>query len=105
VKYTERNSIDTRGMKLDSTVHYGDDYNNAFWNGTQTVYGNGNGEIFERFTKSIDVISHELTHGVTQYEAAFVYEGQAGAVNESFSDVFSSLVMQYNLEQTIDNAD
>lgn len=101
----ERNSIDTRGMKLDSTVHYGEDYNNAFWNGTQMVYGDGDGEIFQRFTKSIDVIGHELAHGVTQYEAALEYEGQAGALNESFSDVFGSLVKQYSLKQKADKAD
>ena len=101
----DRNSIDTRGMKLDSTVHYGEDYNNAFWNGTQMVYGDGDGEIFQRFTKSIDVIGHELTHGVTQYEAALEYEGQAGALNESFSDVFGSLVKQYSLKQKADKAD
>jgi Zn-dependent metalloprotease len=101
----KRNSIDTRGMKLDSTVHYGEDYNNAFWNGTQMVYGDGDGEIFQRFTKSIDVIGHELTHGVTQYEAALEYEGQAGALNESFSDVFGSLVKQYALKQRADKAD
>jgi len=100
-----RNSIDTRGMKLDSTVHYGDDYNNAFWNGTQMVYGDGDGDIFQRFTKSIDVIGHELTHGVTQYEAALEYEGQAGALNESFSDVFGSLVKQYSRKQKADKAD
>jgi Zn-dependent metalloprotease len=101
----ERNSIDTRGMNLDSTVHYGEDYNNAFWNGTQMVYGDGDGEIFQRFTKSIDVIGHELTHGVTQYEAALEYEGQAGALNESFSDVFGSLVKQYALKQRANKAD
>lgn len=101
----KRNSIDTRGMKLDSTVHYGEEYNNAFWNGTQMVYGDGDGEIFQRFTKSIDVIGHELTHGVTQYEAALEYEGQAGALNESFSDVFGSLVKQYSLKQKADKAD
>jgi Zn-dependent metalloprotease len=101
----KRNSIDTRGMKLDSSVHYGEGYNNAFWNGTQMVYGDGDGEIFQRFTKSIDVIGHELTHGVTQYEAALEYEGQAGALNESFSDVFGSLVKQYALKQKADKAD
>jgi Zn-dependent metalloprotease len=104
-KIFKRNSIDTRGMKLDSTVHYGEDYNNAFWNGTQMVYGDGDGEIFQRFTKSIDVIGHELTHGVTQYEAALEYEGQAGALNESFSDVFGSMIKQQALKQTVDKAD
>ena len=104
-KIFERSSIDTRGMKLDSTVHFGEDYNNAFWNGTQMVYGDGDGEIFQRFTKCIDVIGHELTHGVTQYEAALEYEGQAGALNESFSDVFGSLIKQYSLKQNVDKAD
>lgn len=100
-----RNSIDTRGMKLDSSVHYGENYNNAFWNGTQMVYGDGDGEIFQRFTKSVDVIGHELSHGVTQYEAALQYEGQSGALNESFSDVFGSLVKQYALRQKAEKAD
>ena len=68
----QRNSVDGRGMRLDSTVHYSVNYNNAFWNGTQMVYGDGDGEIFERFTKCLDVIGHELTHGVTQYEASSI---------------------------------
>jgi len=101
----DRNSINARGMKLDSTVHYGEQYNNAFWNGNQMVYGDGDGEIFDRFTKSIDVIGHELTHGVTQFEAALEYQGQPGALNESFSDVFGSLVKQYTLKQNVDKAD
>ena len=104
-KFFDRNSIDTRGMKLGSSVHYGNDYNNAFWNGTQMVYGDGDGDIFQRFTKSIDVIGHELTHGVTQYEAALEYEGQTGALNESFSDVFGSLVKQFSYKQKADKAD
>jgi Zn-dependent metalloprotease len=101
----QRNSIDNRGMRLDSTVHYGEEYNNAFWNGTQMVYGDGDGDIFNRFTKCIDVVGHELTHGVTQYEAALNYQGQAGALNESFSDVIGTLVKQYRLKQTVDKAD
>jgi len=100
-----RNSVDTKGMKLDSTVHYGEDYNNAFWNGTQMVYGDGDGEIFQRFTKCRDIIGHELTHGVTQYEAALEYQSQSGALNESFSDVFGSLIKQYSLHQSTDEAD
>ncbi len=101
----ERNSIDSKGMRLDSTVHYGEDYNNAFWNGTQMVYGDGDGQIFNRFTMCLDVIGHELTHGVTQYEAALEYQGQPGALNESLSDVFGVLVKQYKLNQTVDRAD
>jgi len=104
-KIFNRNSIDTRGMRLESTVHYGNEYNNAFWNGTQMVYGDGDNEIFQRFTKCLDVVAHELSHGVTQYEAALEYQGQAGALNESFSDVFGSLVKQYTLGQTVEKAD
>jgi Zn-dependent metalloprotease len=100
-----RNSIDDRGMRLDSTVHFGQDYDNAFWDGTQMVYGDGDGVLFERFTRSIDVIGHELTHGVTQHEANLTYSKQSGALNESFSDVFGSLVKQYVLRQTADQAD
>lgn len=101
----ERNSIDNRGLRLDSTVHFGVKYDNAFWNGDQMVYGDGDGEIFERFTKAIDVIGHELTHGVTQYEANLIYYGESGALNESFSDVFGSLVKQRVLNQTAEEAD
>lgn len=100
-----RNSIDDRGMRLDSTVHYGKDYDNAFWNGQQMVYGDGDGELFNRFTIAIDVIAHELTHGVTQYEAGLEYQDQAGAMNESLSDVFGSLVKQYRRGQEAKDAD
>ncbi|MGB8702967.1 MAG: M4 family metallopeptidase [Thermosynechococcaceae cyanobacterium] len=101
----ERNSIDDRGLRLDSTVHYDRQYDNAFWNGDQMVYGDGDGRLFNRFTISIDVIGHELTHGVTQYEAGLIYQDQPGALNESFSDVFGSLVKQRSLNQTADQAD
>lgn len=101
----ERNSIDDRGLRLDSTVHFGQKYDNAFWNGSQMVYGDGDGELFQRFTIAIDVIGHELTHGVTQYEANLIYYGESGALNESFSDVFGSLVKQRVKNQTADQAD
>jgi Zn-dependent metalloprotease len=90
----ERNSIDDKGLRLDSTVHYGSKYDNAFWNGSQMVYGDGDGELFQRFTISLDVIGHELTHGITQYEAALQYYGEPGAINESMSDVFGIMVKQ-----------
>src|SRR5437763_17110553 len=69
------------------------------------VYGDGDGEIFQRFTKCIDVIGHELTHGVTPFEAGLTYSGQPGALNESFSDVFGSLVKQWKLKQPANKAD
>jgi Zn-dependent metalloprotease len=101
----QRNSIDGRGMRLDSTVHYGNRYDNAFWDGTQMVYGDGDGKLFNRFTIAIDVIGHELTHGVTQNSAKLVYRGQPGALNESFSDVFGSMIKQRVNNQTADQAD
>jgi Zn-dependent metalloprotease len=104
-KIFQRNSIDGMGMRLDSTVHYGNRYDNAFWDGNQMVYGDGNGQLFNRFTISIDVIGHELTHGITQNEAKLVYRGQPGALNESFSDVFGSMIKQWVKNQTVDQAD
>ncbi|HLO14592.1 MAG TPA: M4 family metallopeptidase [Anaerolineales bacterium] len=107
----KRNSIDGNGMRLDSTVHYRVGYDNAFWDGEQMVYGDGDENLpaserlFNRFTIAIDVIGHELTHGVTQFEAKLDYSFQPGALNESMSDVFGSLVKQYNLQQTATEAD
>lgn len=91
----QRDSIDGRGLPLDATVHYGRDYDNAFWDGERMVFGDGDGEVFNRFTLSLSVIGHELTHGVTQYTADLAYQGQSGALNESVSDVFGALAEQY----------
>jgi len=99
-----RNSVDGSGLPLDATVHYGDDYDNAFWDGKRMVFGDGDGEVFNRFTASLSVIGHELAHGVTQYTAALVYEGQSGALNESFSDVVGALVEQHARGQRADEA-
>ena len=106
-----RNSIDNQGMDLLSTVHFLEGYDNAFWNGEQMVYGDGDEDmpeqerLFNRFTKAIDIIGHELTHGVTQHEANLVYRNQPGALNESFSDVFGSLVKQRVKNHSADQAD
>jgi Zn-dependent metalloprotease len=101
----QRNSIDGHGLPLDATVHYGEDYDNAFWDGQQMVFGDGDRTIFNRFTIAVDVIGHELTHGVTGSEARLTYLGQSGSLNESVSDVFGSLIKQYVLKQTADEAD
>jgi Zn-dependent metalloprotease len=100
-----RHSVDGRGLPLTASVHYQEDYNNAFWNGEQMVFGDGDGRVFLDFTIPVDVIGHELTHGVTQYTANLDYQGQSGALNESVSDVFGSLVKQYSLGQTAAQAD
>ena len=104
-KVLGRDSIDNQGFALIGSVHYGQDYENAFWNGAQMVFGDGDGEIFERFTRSLDVIGHELTHGVIESEAGLVYANQSGALNESISDVFGVLIKQHVLGQTAAEAD
>ncbi|WP_406449919.1 M4 family metallopeptidase [Streptomyces sp. NBC_00876] len=100
-----RRSIDGDGLPLIGSVHYDEKYNNAFFDGEQMVFGDGDGEIFLDFTVAIDVIAHELAHGLTQYTANLSYYGQSGALNESVSDVFGSLVKQYSLGQTAEQAD
>jgi Zn-dependent metalloprotease len=90
-----RNSVDNRGMDLVSSLNYDQDYQNAFWDGQQMVYGNGDNKIFIDFWRSPDVIGHELTHGVTQHESGLLYEGQSGALNESISDCFGAAFAQW----------
>lgn len=100
-----RQSIDGLGSTVSITVHYGRDYDNAFWDGTQLVFGDGDGQIFDRFTKPMDVMAHEYTHGVTQFTVGLAYQDQPGALNESISDVFASMAKQRVLGQTAAEAD
>ncbi len=91
----DRSSYDGAGADVSLTVHYGRDYDNAFWDGTQLVFGDGDGEIFDRFTKPVDVLGHELTHAVTEHSAGLRYQDQSGALNESVSDVFGTCLKQW----------
>jgi Zn-dependent metalloprotease len=102
-----RDSLDGQGMELISSVHYGVDFDNAFWNGAQMVYGDGSGQLFVKgaLVQAMDVVGHELFHGVTSFTADLTYSKQSGALNEHFSDVFGSLVKQRHLDQTVDEAD
>jgi Zn-dependent metalloprotease len=100
-----RNSIDAGGMALDATVHYDVNYDNAFWDGKQMVFGDGDGKLFNRFTISIDIIGHELAHGVIEKEAGLIYLEESGALNEHIADVFGSLVKQRYLKQSAAKAD
>jgi Zn-dependent metalloprotease len=100
-----RDSIDGHHMTLVSSVHYSTQYNNAFWNGAQMTYGDGDGQIFVDFTLGNDVIGHELTHGVTQHSLGLVYSGEAGGLNESISDVFGSMFRQWQAGQLVGAAD
>ena len=104
-KIFNRDSIDGNHMTLISSVHFGVNYNNAFWNGAQMTYGDGDGKVFLDFTLGDDVIGHELTHGVTQHSLALVYSGEAGGLNESMSDVFGSMFRQWEKSQTTATAD
>lgn len=102
-KIFQRNSLDDGGMTLISSVHVAevDDFgklgpmNNAFWNGEQMAYGDGDDQIFRSFTRSLDVIGHELTHGVQSFTSNLTYFAQSGALNEHFADVFGILVRQW----------
>jgi Zn-dependent metalloprotease len=100
----DRASIDDANMPLSATVHFGESYDNAFWDGERMVFGDGDGIVFTRMTASLSVIGHELAHGVTQYTANLRYEGQSGALNESISDVIGALVEQRTLGHDVDTA-
>lgn len=100
-----RNSIDNAGMTLDSVVHYGEAYDNAFWDGDQMVFGDGSGRLFTRMTQSLTVCAHELGHGVIQYDGPLVYQGQSGALNEHIADAFGAMVEQWKNGQTSEAAD
>jgi Zn-dependent metalloprotease len=102
----QRDSIDGQGLPLLGLVHYGSDYDNAFWdNAGHMFFGDGDDKLLTDTTAGIDVIGHELTHGVTQHEANLVYSGQSGALNESVSDVFGIQVKQRALGQTSEQSD
>lgn len=100
-----RNSIDNLGMNIILNVHYGVKYMNAFWDGDEMTFGDGDGKIFINFAESLDVVAHELAHGVTQFTANFQYFGQSGALHEHFSDVFGSAITQEFLGQDAHTAD
>ncbi|MFN8640968.1 MAG: M4 family metallopeptidase [Candidatus Binatia bacterium] len=86
----QRNSLDGAGGGIEAVVRFGAGFQNAFWNGSEMYFGDG-----ENYAGSLDVVAHELTHGVTQYTANLVYEDQPGALNEALSDIFGSAVEAY----------
>lgn len=106
--FFKRDSLNGRGLKLDGFVHYGERYANAFWDGTEMVFGDGDGHIFNGFTDELDVIAHELTHGMVQYASPLDYKFQSGALNESIADVFGIMVKQWGKDpghpQTVDQS-
>lgn len=99
-----RNSLDDGGISLTATVHHRRNYNNAFWNGEQMAYGDGDGQLFTTFT-DLSVIAHEMTHAVVQYSGGLIYRDQSGALNESIADVFGAIATQRQLGQSVSEAD
>ena len=87
-----RDSLDDNGFQLRSTAHYSSNYNNAFWNGSQMVYGDGDGTTFIELSRSLDVVAHELTHGFTDFTSDLVYQNDSGAINEAMSDILGAAV-------------
>ena len=86
-----RDSLNNAGATLISTVHYGNNYVNAYWDGTQMVYGDGDGVNSIELGKDPDVTVHELTHAVTSNESNLTYSGQSGGLNEAMSDTFGAI--------------
>ena len=122
LKIFGRKSIDNRGMRVTSAVHFGKNFSNAMWTGEQMVYGDGDANV-GGFTQALDIIAHELTHGVTQHivpgglgvvrvpvrdrefkEQTHALRGQSGALNESFSDVCGSMVKQWHAGEDVTQA-
>ena len=87
-----RDSYDGLGARITSTVHYSNNYCNAFWNGSQMVFGDGNGIDCLSFAASVDNTAHELTHAITERESGLIYSGESGGINESMSDIFGAFV-------------
>ncbi|RKH55873.1 M4 family metallopeptidase [Corallococcus llansteffanensis] len=89
-----RDSYDGLGTNLVSSVHYSKNYVNAFWNGTQMVYGDGDGVQSTALTV-LDVVGHELTHAVTDTSSELIYANESGALNEAMSDIFGASIEAY----------
>jgi Zn-dependent metalloprotease len=90
-----RDSYDNAGATLKASAHYSTSYNNAFWNGSQMVYGDGDGTTFIALSRDLDVDAHELTHAVTERTAALVYSNESGALNEATSDILGNSCEAY----------
>jgi Zn-dependent metalloprotease len=99
-----RNSIDNNGMTIYQYIHYDKKLDNAYWDGRRMIYGDGDGIVFKSFTSDIDIVGHELTHGVTENESNLDYENQSGALNESFSDIFGIMIKQKYFNQDVKKA-
>lgn len=89
-----RNSFDNAGAKINSYVHYSNNYDNAYWDGTRMTYGDGSGTYFDALT-SLDVCAHEIGHAICTKTANLVYQNESGAMNEGFSDIWGACIENY----------
>ncbi|TSC22809.1 M4 family metallopeptidase [Corallococcus sp. Z5C101001] len=96
-----RDSLNNAGQTLISTVHYSKNYVNAYWDGTQMVYGDGDGVNSIELGKDADVTVHELTHAVTENESNLTYSGQSGGLNEAMSDTFGAICESWSKDWSI----
>ena len=102
-----RNSLDGAGLPMVSTAHYSSSYLNAFWNGSQMVYGDGatsGSASCREFSGGLDIVGHELTHGVTEFTSGLIYQDESGALNEAFSDIMGSSIEFFAAAQNLDPA-
>lgn len=93
----------TGNPAMASYAHYASNYNNAFWNGTQAVFGDGDGTSYREFSGGLDVVAHEYGHGVDDCFQKLVYQDQPGALNESFSDIIGASAEAFAAEPTSSN--
>src|SRR5438067_5782005 len=99
-----RDSYDNAGATIKSSAHYSTSYNNAFWNGSQMVYGDGDGTQFIALSRALDVDAHELTHAVTERTANLTYSNESGALNEATSDILGNSCEAYSKNGGTPNA-
>lgn len=100
----QRDSVDNKGFRLISRVNYADPgtaFLNAFWNGRNLTYGNGDSRTYYPFARGCDVVAHEITHGLTQYTSRLKYESESGALNEAMSDIFGAVVERKTLRKSV----
>jgi Zn-dependent metalloprotease len=101
----QRISIDNNGMPLVSSVHVGEDWNNAMWNGTQMLFGDGDDIHFKKGKLTDQVVcTHEMTHGVTENESNLEYKDEMGGLNEGLSDIFGIMCDQWVKKQKVDDS-
>lgn len=94
--FYNRNSLDNALMEIDSFTHYKTNYNNAFWDGYEMIYGDGDGTRFTYLSGDLGIVGHEMTHAVINHTANLYYHNQSGALNESIADTFGVLIKTYN---------